>query len=126
MVEQVARSAAVGASSASAHCCAGATGVAVGNHGHILDIAVLGERGSKRVFVGVEAQVSYIDLQSTISKRMWVMRRLVSVTHLGQAGRVMMWIIKELGLCCQQGHWGSWESVEVMGGSGGSTGARCR
>ncbi len=42
--------------------------VPVGDHRDLLDIAVLGERVSKRVFVGVEAQVSYIDLQGSISK----------------------------------------------------------
>ena len=42
--------------------------VPVGDHRDLLDIAVLGERVSKRVLVGVEAQVSYIDLQGSISK----------------------------------------------------------
>jgi len=42
--------------------------VPVGDHRDLLDIAVLGERVSKRVLVGVEAQVSYIDLHGSISK----------------------------------------------------------
>ena len=36
----------------------------IGDHGHVLDFTVGGERVTKRVFIRVEAQVSYIDLQN--------------------------------------------------------------
>jgi len=42
--------------------------IPVGDHRDLLDIAVLGERVSKRVLAGVTAQVSYVDLQGSISK----------------------------------------------------------
>ncbi len=57
-------------------------GLPVGDHGDLLDIAVLGERVAKRVFIGVEAQVSYIDLHGNISKLVRVTPRLQPVVPL--------------------------------------------
>ena len=47
-------------------------GVPVGDHRDLLDIAVRGERVAKRIFIGVKAQVSYVDLQGNISKHVRV------------------------------------------------------
>ena len=57
-------------------------GLPVGDYGDLLDIAVLGERVAKRVFIGVEAQVSYINLHGNISKLVRVTPRLPPVVPL--------------------------------------------
>ncbi len=58
------------------------SGVAVGDHGDFFDIAMRGERVSKRVFIGVEAHVSYVDLQGSISKPVRITLGLAPVVPL--------------------------------------------